>query len=356
MKKVLFATSALVLSAGFASAEVAVSGDGRMGVIYDGNDAQFSSRARVKFTLTGESDSGLSFGGAFRVDQENYTFSNSDGYNSRSAARGTAGAVWISGTYGKLSMGDVVSASEAAIGDLAEVGYTDGEFAGDPEELFFLTGDGVNTDQGPNILYEYTINNISLYASASDGVNTGWPTTVGSGTLVEVVDPVTGEVTVVRDYSVDSASTAYAVAAKYEGSNFWASLSYSKHDDAREIGLAAEGSFNNFSVKGVYLDYDDNEGFEIEQGPTAAPIFVAATLEKTYGLSMAYQMDAILVEGFYRRDGYEYTTAGVDDEDYDSFGIGAEYDLGGGAVLAGGIIDTDYLDDTVADFGIKFSF
>ncbi|AWX93046.1 MULTISPECIES: porin [Paracoccus] len=339
MKKVLFATSALVLSAGFASAEVAVSGDGRMGVIYDGNDAQFSSRARVKFTLTGESDSGLSFGGAFRVDQENYTFSNSDGYNSRSAARGTAGAVWISGTYGKLSMGDVVSASEAAIGDLAEVGYTDGEFAGDPEELFFLTGDGVNIDQGPNILYEYTINNISLYASASDGVNRGWYTTVGS-------EPAEG---------IDTASTAYALAAKYEGSNFWASLSYSKHDDAREIGLAAEGSFNNFSVKGVYLDYDDNEGFEIEQGPTAAPIFVAATLEKTYGLSMAYQMDAILVEGFYRRDELE-SLDGTVDADFDSFGIGVEYDLGGGAVLAGGIIDTDYLDDTVVDAGIKFSF
>ncbi|WP_423207679.1 porin [Paracoccus yeei] len=334
MKKVLFATSALVLSAGFASAEVAVSGDGRMGVIYDGNDAQFSSRARVKFTLTGESDSGLSFGGAFRVDQENY---NANAF--RSAARGTAGAVWISGTYGKLSMGDVVSASEAAIGDLAEVGYTDGGFAGDPEELFFLTGDGVNTDQGPNILYEYTINNISLYASASDGVNRAWPTTVGS-------EPADG---------IDTASTAYALAAKYEGSNFWASLSYSKHGDAKEIGLAAEGSFNNFSVKGVYLDYEDNVFFTVDQDNLPGPITVDARLEKTYGLSMAYQMDAILVEGFYRRDELE-SVDGTVDADVDSFGIGVEYDLGGGAVLAGGIIDTDYLDDTVVDAGIKFSF
>ena len=40
----------------------------------------------------------------------------------------------------------------------------------------------------------------------------------------------------------------------------------------------------------------------------------------------------------------------------DSFGIGAEYDLGGGAVLAGGIVDTDYLNDTVVDAGIKFKF
>ena len=354
MKKVLFATSALVLSAGFASAEVAVSGDGRMGVIYDGNDAQFSSRARVKFTLTGESDSGLSFGGAFRVDQENYTFSNSDGYNSRSAARGTAGAVWISGTYGKLSMGDVVSASEAAIGDLAEVGYTDGEFAGDPEELFFLTGDGVNTDQGPNILYEYTINNISLFASASDGSDND---RCGiSGNVISGADDVCGEPGDI-DYDGDADSdVAYSLAAKYEGSNFWASLSYSKHGDASEIGLGAEGSFNNFSVKGVYLHYEDNDGFEIETAPGGgSTVFVAATLEKTYGLSMAYQMDAILVEGFYRRDELESLT-GTADADFDSFGIGVEYDLGGGAVLAGGIIDTDYLDDTVVDAGIKFSF
>ena len=175
MKKVLFATSALVLSAGFASAEVALSGDGRMGIIYDGNDAQFSSRARVRFNLSGESDAGLSFGASFRVDQENY-----NGNQYRSAARGTAGAIWISGTYGKLSMGDTVSASERAIGDLYEVGYTDGSFGVDIEEISYLTGDGVNLNQGPNILYEYTINNISLYASASDGSDTDWFTTVGA--------------------------------------------------------------------------------------------------------------------------------------------------------------------------------
>ena len=34
----------------FASAEAALSGDGRTGMIGDGNDVQFSSRARVKFT------------------------------------------------------------------------------------------------------------------------------------------------------------------------------------------------------------------------------------------------------------------------------------------------------------------
>ena len=323
MKKVLFATSALVMTAGVAAAEVAVSGDGRMGMVYDGNDVQFSSRARVKFTLTGESDAGLSFGAAFRVDQENY---NANAY--RSAARGTAGAVWISGTYGKLSMGDVVSASEAAIGDLYEIGYTEGTFAGDVEEISYLTGDGENLDQGPNILYEYTVNNISFYASASDGQDTSWYTTPGANV----------------DDALDASSddVAYSLAAKYDGGNFWAALGYAKHGDASELSLGAEAQFNQFSVKGIYVDYSDRFNG-------------AAEWKYTAGLAAAYQADALTVKGFWRQDKYDLG-AGAGNEKYDSFGIGADYDLGGGAVLAGGIIDTDYLDDTVADLGVKFKF
>ncbi|MFO1164203.1 MAG: porin [Paracoccus sp. (in: a-proteobacteria)] len=343
MKKVLFATSALVLSAGFASAEVALSGDGRMGMIYDGNDVQFSSRARVKFTLTGESDAGLSFGAAFRVDQENY-----NGNEYRSAARGSAGAIWISGTYGKLSMGDVVSAAEQAIGDLYEVGYTDGSFAGDVEEIAYLTADGVNINQGPNILYEYTINNISLYASASDGSDTDWFTTVG--------DDVDDEL------DAESDQVAWSLAGKYEAETWWVGLAYSKHDEAKEIVLGAEAKFNQFSVKGIYADYKNRGNIDIggsNWSDEVAELNNTANgyeMDKTLGLSAAYQLDAVLIEGFWRRDEFKTDVAAVEDKDFDSFGIGAEYDLGGGAVLAGGIVDTDYLNDTVVDAGIKFKF
>ena len=328
MKKVLFATSALVMTAGIAAAEVAVSGDGRMGVVYDGNDMQFSSRARVKFTLTGESDAGLSFGAAFRVDQENYSANEY-----RSAARGSAGAVWISGTYGKLSMGDVVSASEAAIGDLYEIGYTSGTFAGDVEEISYLTADGANLDQGPSILYEYSVNQFSFYASASDGVDTNLGSLTPGANTWNGDDP---------DTDLPSDKTAYSLAAKYDAGNWWAALGYAKHDDASELSLGAEAKFNQFSVKGIYVDYSDR--------------FVGgAEMEYTAGLAAAYQADALTVKGFWRQDKFDLG-AGAGNEKYDSFGIGADYDLGGGAVLAGGIVDTDYLDDTVADLGVKFSF
>ncbi|GLK66243.1 porin [Paracoccus kondratievae] len=333
MKKVLFATTALVMTAGVAAAEVAISGDGRMGVIYDGDDVQFASRARVKFTLTGESDAGLSFGGEFRVDQEDWNNSY------RSAARGERGAVWISGTYGKLSMGDVVSASEAAIGDLYEIGYTDGAVAGDPEEISYLVGDGANRDQGPTILYEYTVNQISFYASATDGVDTSvYDVTTGANTYTPTGNP---------DTDALSDHVAYSLAAKYDAGNWWAALGYAKHDDMSEISLGGEAKFNNFSVKGVFVKYDD--------------VFVGtgAEFDSTIGLSAAYQADALTVKGFFRQD--KVDVYGASDIKPRAIGIGADYDLGGGAVLAGGIINVDsdvagVDDDTYADVGVKFKF
>ena len=352
MKKVLFATTALVMSmtAGVAVAEVAVTGDARMGLIHDGNDAQFSSRARVKFTLTGESDAGLSFGASFRAD-------NADD----DAKNGTSGSVWISGTYGKLEMGDTVSATEAAIGDLYEVGYTQGGFAYDIEEISYLTGDGANTDQGPNILYSYTMDRFSVYASASDGSDTKWATTTGADTTS--VDP-NGNID--RESDAWSDDVAYSVAAKYDAETWWVGLGYAKHDDADEISLGAGATFNNFTVKGVYVDYSDRFTVWLDSSDGNYSAIVrdldnGYMLDKTFGLSAEYEMDAITVGGFWRRDEYksDWVDAngnGYDDKDADSFGIGAEYDLGGGATLAGGIIDTDYLDDTVADLGVRFTF
>ncbi|WP_374635380.1 porin [Paracoccus sp. (in: a-proteobacteria)] len=352
MKKVLFATSALVLSAGFASAEVALSGDGRMGMIYDGNDVQFASRARVLFTLTGESDAGLSFGGSFRVDQEDWNNGN------RSAARGERGAVWVSGTYGKLSMGDVASASEAAIGDLYEIGYTNGEFAGDLEEPWYLTGDGANRNQGPNILYEYTINNISLYASATDGVDTTvGDLTTGANTWDDFDDP---------DTDALSDQVAYSLAAKYDAGNWWASLGYAKHDEASEIALGGEVKFNQFAVKGVYLSYDDYFG-EIDTDGSivrvTAPVAGDGELKYYAGISAAYTFDAVTVEGYISQLKADFV--GFDESmKLRAIGIGADYDLGGGAVLAGGIANVDLdlpgsafdNDETVVDMGVKFSF
>ena len=70
MKNFLLATTILVASAGFAVAEITLSGDARMGIVDNGgvDGAVFSSRARVSFNMAGETDGGLAFGASFRAD------------------------------------------------------------------------------------------------------------------------------------------------------------------------------------------------------------------------------------------------------------------------------------------------
>lgn len=333
MKKVLIATTALVLSAGYAAAEVSVSGDGRMGFIYDGNDLQFSSRARVKFTLTGESDSGLSFGGSFRVDQQDDAGGK--------ASNGTAGSVYVSGSYGKLTMGDVASASEVINGDLYSVGYTDGAFGGDLEEINYLTADGNNLNQGPNALYEYSINGFNIAASMTDGSQVACNAVVGTLACTDA-----------GRLADEDTNTAYSVAVGYDLNGYKLGLGYADDGDASEIVLSAEATFNEFTVKGIYQDLSDVE--DVVGGTTLVEY------DRTFGLAAKYDMsNGVGVQAFWRRDQFTSTliaTGAETDEDFDSFGIGASYDLGGGATLAGGIMDSDYQDDTVADMGIRFTF
>lgn len=127
MKKLLLATTALVASAGVAAADVTVGGDGRMGLVYDGSDWEFTNRVRVSFTLSGETDTGLAFGGSIRAD------------NAGDGASGVGGNIYIKGEFGTLWMGDVDSADKALVGQLHGVGLTG---LGDYNELTYAADGG----------------------------------------------------------------------------------------------------------------------------------------------------------------------------------------------------------------------
>jgi outer membrane protein OmpU len=317
MKKVLFATTALVFSAGIAAAEVSVGGDGRMGVMYNGSDWNFSSRIRVSFTASGTTDGGLEFGGSVRADQAS------------KATSGTAASVYISGAFGKLSMGDVVGAPEALFGDLPEVGYTDLDGAGLGEvsgldgrnnlganEIPYLTGDNSgnvvdSTDNsGPNLLYTGTFGAFSVAASMSDGK-------AGS----------------------TSVNQEYAVAGAYTFGNYTVGLGYEIVDpttgsNAKQAMISGVAQFGNTSVKAYYADGSGSN-----------------TLDKGYGIGATSVFGATSVMAYvnYAKDsgGNEGT----------AYGLGAAYDLGGGASIVGGVADSDIAGtDTQADLGVKFSF
>jgi outer membrane protein OmpU len=296
MKKLLIATTALVATAGVAAADVAVTGNGRMGVVYDGADLNFSSRIRVVFTASGETDGGLSFGGSIRAD------------NAANGANGSAGNIFISGAFGRLAMGDVVGAAEAVIGDLPEIGYTDlsagiGAFpaglAAGQNDITFITGDGATlAANNPLALYTYTAGDLTFALSMNDGVGT---------------------------------ADHLAAGVKYAFGDYSIALGYEDNGTASHIIVGADAKFGDTAVKAFYGEASDLNFTQ-------------------YGLGVTSQFDAITVKGYAK-----VQEAGA--VDVTSIGLGAAYSLGGGATVEGGFVDTDAPGTEARyDLGIKFSF
>ncbi len=327
MKKVLFATTALVMTAGVAAAEVSLSGDGRMGVVYDGNDFDFTSRARVTFTLSGETDGGLAFGGSFRVDHAN-------------SNNGANGNVYISGAFGKITMGDIDSAAESAIGDLSGVGLTG---LGDYNEFFYLTS-GLEYAGNPGLLYTYAGDNFNIYLSAYDGNNM---------TFTNVIDGLGGNSND-PDWKLGSNTKGYSIGGNYTFGNFtvaagvemldadaWYDTNSNNVLDAGEAvgdltmyGIAGIGTFGDVKVTAAYAVVEEDG--------------VSGSFDQ-YGLSAEATFGATTVSAFWR----EVDVYGISAS---SYGIGASYDLGGGASVVGGIVDSDFEADVMADLGISFKF
>ena len=331
MKKVLFATTALIATAGVAAADVALSGDGRMGVIYDGSDFNFTSRARVTFTLSGETDGGLAFGGSFRGDHGG-------------EQNGSSGSVYISGAFGKLTMGDINSGAESAVGDLPGVGLTG---LGDHNE-FVYPGSGGEAAGNPGLLYSYAGDNFNVYLSTYDAQ----ATPIGLG-------PNGNAISIGGNYSFGNIT----VAAGYTTVDYDAIAT----PDGEVMAIAAVGTFGDVTVTAAYADGSDLQ----MAGATALPIHLAgnavvqAVDVEQYGIGASTSFGATTVTAFYRKvDGVALNNPETFEADY--IGLGASYDLGGGASLNGGIVKYDESltsfgtttssDDIKADFGISFKF
>jgi outer membrane protein OmpU len=292
MKKVLLATSILAMTAGFAAAEVTLSGTARMGIIDDFGDDNtgFTSRARVKFTMSGETDGGLSFGASFRAD------------NASSANVGEAGEVFISGAFGKLTMGDVDGAAQQAVGNVDGVGLTG---LSDLNEATYLgAGDGLSD---PTAVYEYSAGDFTGYFSATNPDSAVGPD----------LDPT------------------LALGAKYVFGDYSVALGYEDADgDVKHVILGGSATFGAFTVKANY-----------------GRASIGALDVDQWHLSGTYSADALSVTAFYS-----------DEEEFDAlgngkgYGLGASYDLGGGAKLVGGYAKNDTADTDAIDLGVSFEF
>jgi outer membrane protein OmpU len=283
MKHILAATALLALTSGFAAAEITMSGDARMGIIGFDDEVYFTHRARVKFTLSGESDSGFSFGASFRAG---------NAFEAAGLSKGSAGEVFISGAFGTLTMGDIDNAAQAIVGQVDGVGLTG---LGDLNEIVFVG------DVSPSLRYDYASGAWAF--SASVGQNR-WP----YGYAVGV------------SYSMDG----YKFSAGYEQgsaevSALWAGSYYIED----QVTLGADATFGNVTMK---LRYADGSGWE-----TFGPSYNGEIQQ--LAVSATYSMDALSLTAFATQidlEGPEHNS------DINRYGIGASYDLGGGAALKAG--------------------
>jgi len=359
MKKLLLATSILAATTGYAAAEVALTGDARMGVVYDGEDVQFSERARVRFNMSGQTDTGLEFGATFRADQASGSASGGS-FGEDTSKRGT---VWISGAFGKLEMGDVNSAAEEAMGDLTSIGFSG---LGDLTDIPYINGDGgPNLDQGPGALYSYTMGGIEFHVGMTDGSRQ-----VGLDPLETGENDIDGNAIT----ATDDRDATYSVAVAYAGDNYKIGLGYLNNGtyegNMSDIGggmyggeqfiLTGETDVYGVGVKAYYTEFSNVlTGFSGVLGGEDTSGNVEA--KNAFGLSASYNISSTEVSGFFRRDTLEQNNIFGDDK-LTTYGIGAIYDLGGGASLRAGVIDTDMIYDTtgegqtVADVGIRLNF
>jgi len=353
MKNLLLASTALVAFAGAAAAEVAISGSGRMGMVYDEatvddtivvnqqkvtvSDAgfRFDSRLRIAFTLTQETDMGVTFGGSLRAD------------NAKAANDGQAGVVFMSGAFGKISMGDTSGAAEAAVGNLSGVGYTG---LGSFNEAIYLQQSNEDLDGNdqlslfatPAALYEYTTGAASFYLSIANpgGIAIG-DTTIGD---IDVTDSKIDQAWGLgAKYSVDN----YSVGIGYESIDISGIATDTVTSEVTEYSntidnwmLGGSATFGGFTLKAQYGQGSGDGELDLTQ----------------YGISGDYTFDAVTVTAFWRS--VELQTSNDDTQvKSQPFGMGVSYDLGGGASVAAGLVDPDrFGEDYRADIGVNFNF
>ena len=347
MKKLLLASTALVMSAGVAAAEVALSGNARMGFIYDGDDVLMTSRARVTFTMSGETDGGLAFGAKFDAD---------DAVAAQGNTRMTSGTVFISGEFGKLTFGDTSSAARAAAGDLYgvgltglndynEVAYLDRVLFG-ADELLGVSlqidgGDGETPNYDTSALYEYSIDGFSGYIGLSQRNKlSGGDDWVGNITLAPGREVKQDMVSVGASYTFEG----FTGAIGYE----YARVTDTAAPDLKASHLVAslEYQMDMFKAKGFVGQAGSDLGDFLDTN--------ANTSKTHYGISAEGSFDATTVTAFAYRDFKKDT----------QLGLGVGYDLGGGASIKAGIVrerTTDILtgvttSDTIADLGLAFTF
>ncbi len=299
MKKILFATTALVATAGIASADVSLTGYAEIGVI-GGNDAagvlnninstQYHSDMDVSFHLSGQSDNGLSFGA--KIDLDEVSTGIPAGHNNTF----TNATVWVSGSFGKITLGDTDGAYDWA---LQEIGMGTSLTDDHTTHAGYNFNSGFDSAYGGQVLrYDNTFGNFGVALSANiDDTGTG--------------------------------STVWGLGLKYNtdfsGTKVGFGLGYQDNGTNTLIGLSVDAKMaNGFRAIVNYSDQD-------------SVVTHGAAMDYYVGVGVGYTSGPLLVTANYG----EFKSVAANSS-ASGYGLAVNYDLGGGAVVMAGYGNSQY--------------
>ena len=339
MKKVLFATTALIATASVAAAEVKFSGYGRFGIAYkedrtgtvpnidttttppttgtatvDTDNTILVSRFRLNIDGTAETDGGVEFSARVRLQADE------DAGNGEANSAGLNGARF-SVIYGGLRV---------------DAGNVAGSF--DNLANYYGTEIGLELFAGQYSGVDY---NFLAYSSTGSGSNAVFfQYAVGDFSFGASYDQATFAVN-----GVPQDGDRWDISATYAFNNITAALAYGQ----------TKASVNSSSTKESLTVFTLGAEF----GNFTGSLFVAdddvvnaARNGTAYGVSGAYTVGSATTLQFVYGDGSA-------DDDNQQYGIGAIYDLGGGVTLRGGVGRSKRgqgTSVTQADFGAQFNF
>jgi outer membrane protein OmpU len=324
MKKVLFATTALVATAGVASADVAVSGYAEMGLAGgDSMETQFIQDIDVTFTLTGTTDNGLTFGASVDLDEASDDVGALDNTHQNDFHHGGV-AVFISGNFGTVTMGDTDGALDWALTEAGNVGNPGSLQDDETAHAGYLGSYGDGSSDGQVLRYDYSFGDFAFAISMEQD------TVGGAGNGVVDAGDTNGNMALGLRYGVTAGGVDLTLGLGYQSTDFGTA------NDQTIIGASVVAAFaGGFSAGIQYSDWSDVGG-------------VAGADNSHLGIGIGYSMDAISLHANY----------GEYDSGASGFGLAAAYDLGGGASLNLGYGSSDVggVSSDTWSFGLAMSF
>lgn len=266
MKKVLFASTALIATAGVASADIAVTGSANMGLDYGVTTTDTTTvKNEIDFNIvgSGETDGGLAFGASIDLDANSAD-------NTHTTDITNDPEVFVSYNGLKLTIGNVDGATDR--GGLGDPGF-----------------DGIGIDNVAEV--------------------------VSHGSHNVRVDYAFGDVAVAA--TVGSASDDWAIGATASFDAFTVHVGAGEASGADQYNLTVGYAAGAFGVKAYIGDNGTTQGYGLEGSYTSGDVTVigvvadndGAGVDTAYGIGVAYDLGGATLAGGVGQNGAGNTVA-----------------------------------------------